>query len=437
MILPAIEIDFIRLPYTVEQKTERAPEDKENMTITRISVNRSAVRFILAAGVFAAGAPAYAQTSSFDTPRSGERGLSGTILAAEPPPVPPAAEPFGTPALKEAPVYWDFKAEEVANHSMVVITVCGMDFSTLGHMKEGAASPAQSKMLEWEETKAAVEFLYPGRYNARKLEEFDRKMAADFTAEYAAERAYAKYGEETAQRNSLTTGPRYSCPSGDDQIENWMKETLKGRNALVVPFRWTRNPRKSREALADFARWLPQVYAAAKKAGKPIYIVAHSWGSMLSYTMMKKLMRNSPPIGVDRFITLGSPLVPNQAWLRTLVSAAVLSEGLAFRIDPLNNVGPWINFLAGRDPISGRIAAADRNVRVDELADPYEKELIGAYHGINGEISRQAEKDLALLGNLRIWHHSYRCGAHFWFPSIKKRLDVDVVSMYALPDAFY
>jgi len=392
--------------------------------------HKNALRALFATAVImTACAGVRAQAVSFDSPQTRPQSLSEAVRAVEPPaiPVPAAANKAAAAPIKEASVYWDFDSAEVAKHSLVIISICGMDFSTL-KLSEPAPTPTENKLAEWKQTKAAVEFLYPGKYNAQKLEEFDQKTVAAFNREIVTERASGRYAGAVAQ---------VKAAHNDTYMEDWINSALKEKNVLVVPFRWTRNPNKSDQALADFNTWLPQVYDAAQKAHKPLYIVAHSWGTLLSYTMLKSLMQASSPIHLDRFVTVGSPLVPSTTWVDALVSAGILYEGLAYYIDPLTNVGPWINLLAKRDPFASVVPAANKNIQVDASADPYEDEVNNAYKHGDSATSAQAAKDLKLFSDISTWHSSYGDNIHLVLPSINKTLDIDVVHDYLIPDALY
>ena len=341
------------------------------------------------------------------------------LLAAVMGPARGDAQAAGTVREPDAPMSWDFKPGDVASHSLVVVAIYGMDFKTYLPGRGPKASPAGAELAEWTAARTMIEQLLEGEYDQRKMQELDRAITGSLGKKAGDESGAADFS--AAQQES----PEF--------MKDWLDNILKDRNALVVPFHWTRDPRKSREALADFTAWLPQVSAAAGKARKPVYIVAHSWGSVLAYTLLKRFMETSSPVGVDRLITLGSPLSSSRAWLTAFVHGNAIAEGLPIRVEPLTNAGQWINFLAKRDLISGEIKAADKNIRVDEPADKYEDELKKALAAGN----LAAIKDLAVLKKQDFWHKSYRDDAHLSFPSINGRLDIDITHRYILPLAFY
>jgi len=66
-----------------------------------------------------------------------------------------------------------------------------------------------------------------------------------------------------------------------------------------------RRYKKILEKVLTFAeKTIRGYYEVAKKRGVTFEIIAHSWGTVLSYIVLK----NNLDIKVDTFITLGSPL---------------------------------------------------------------------------------------------------------------------------------
>lgn len=217
----------------------------------------------------------------------------------------------------------------------------------------------------------------------------------------------------------------------DPYVEEAFKAALAPKDYLVLAFPWTRNPLRSSAALNDFRYWLGQVYEAARQAGKPVDLVAHSWGCLLSYTLLKGLQDEGSPVKIDNYMTLGAPFHPKPLWLSRLVSLAVRSQGLTSSTAPLNNVKKWINVYADRDIISNmETSGPGANIRVDERIDPIEAELRRQFGGPAGD---QARKDLDALNNDSAWHHAPLFGIHLYLGSIDKRVDLDIMRDYIAP----
>src|SRR5260370_10951669 len=80
-------------------------------------------------------------------------------------------------------------------------------------------------------------------------------------------------------------------------------------------------------------------------AGKRIMLIGHSMGSIIAYDVLRIVGRQTPPVPVDHFITIGSPLgLPH-------VKTKIYEENDLVRTPSV--VGRWTNFADRRDVVAG------------------------------------------------------------------------------------
>ncbi len=310
--------------------------------------------------------------------------LLATVLV---PLKPAAAEEI---VLNAAPVFFDFKPQDVPNYDAVVVTVTGMNM---------------------DDAKKAV---------------IDRILKRLTVGRDAA----------AVEAEDLTFGdPGYSA-----QPNSYLEDSLNGmlaragKHYLVVPLRWTRNPDHTAEAEAQIQGWLSQVYAVAQANHKPVYAFSHSWGTVIIRHVLASLAAQGSPVRIEKMITVGSPLVPSNWIIREFSRMELPAQDFGEQVSKPANVGLWTNFWAKRDVVSHEIPAADVNYRVDGGADRDQALLEDARWDLRHTIG--AEKDLKVLKNHGAWHSSYFIGFHRFFRTINSQLDLDIPASDVMPNAF-
>jgi len=180
-----------------------------------------------------------------------------------------------------------------------------------------------------------------------------------------------------------------------DDVENYLGTALAGMNlqaynVQIVNFDWSRDP--GLPPLGD-TYWevrnlrdlLREQYGTAEEEGRKFIVVAHSWGTFLSYCALSDLSQDEDTVSCDLYLTLSSPLgtyaahpgmYPQEGVIDAFLSAwrAILDA------DPF---GDWIgypltdkhlNFWAWGDVISGPLnpllgGVTDKNVDSDSVED--------------------------------------------------------------------
>ena len=349
---------------------------------------KTACAAILCAGAFAVVASA--AEVKFDSAAAKALGTESTAAISVPAPVQSAA---AQPLHAEAPVYFDFNPQDVPKYDAVVVTVCGLSFAELktallkrifsGDKTRMAKAMTKLDALETPATRAEV---------ASKLDD-----------------AYLEHAMQTMLGNA-------------------------DKKYLVVPLRWTRNPDKTTEAEANFMVWLPKVAAVAAANHKPLYIFCHSWGTILTHDVLTMLAKNGSQVHVDKLVTIGSPLVPGSWWLKTFEGLEKPSNNFAAQAVKPRNVDSWTNFWASRDLFSNTIQTADKNLQVDEAANPLAKLIDTAL--FNPVSYALATVDFLTINSLSQWHASYYAGYQHFFSSVGQTLDLDIPNKTVMPNSF-
>ena len=298
-----------------------------------------------------------------------------------------------------APVYFDFNPQDVAKYDAVVVTVCGLSFRYI--------------------PKSLFERIF-------RAGQADSAVAANLL------------GAEAPGQDELLSSAAQDTKLPDTYVEDSVTAMLTGagKHYMVVPLRWNRIVAQTPEAEANLQDWLPQVYAAAQANHKPFYIFAHSWGSVMTRHVLAALVAKGSPVHVDKYITVGSPLVPaNPAIVEfDQLELSNAKEDYGESVRKPANVAVWTNFWAKRDVFSNAIPAADVNYRVDDDADRYQELLRAAIKALKNPL--KALKDLKNLENFAIWHFAYMLGYHQTFPAISSHLDLDIPNKDIAPNAF-
>ncbi len=342
-----------------------------------------------------------------DTPEIQEQLAQIHARAAQiKPAVPAESVQWAVLRAADSPVNFKFNPDDVKGNDVVVLSVCGLNFRAIG------VGGFQVDMVVW---------LYHRLFPDKRL---DAKTVYKISQ---AVQALSAHGG---------TPDVFVLDRPDDYLETILRDKLAGagKKVLVVPMPWTRNPQKSEAAIADFKVWMARVYEAARKNGKPVYVVAHSWGSLLMYETLEGLAKEGSPIRVDKFVTLGSPLVPSQWWVKLFVKIEEHFQGLEQSVVKPVNVCTWLNFWAQRDRFSNSIPAADGgNFRVDAPADSFARMIFRALFSPVFAIEELAAKDWSALNSIGPWHEAYMFDYHQFFPSIGRRADIEVFGRDILP----
>ncbi|MCX5784183.1 MAG: hypothetical protein NTX59_00685 [Elusimicrobia bacterium] len=221
-------------------------------------------------------------------------------------------------------------------------------------------------------------------------------------------------------------------------VTNYVADKVKralpaGSNATIVRFNWSRDPEDTETVVAKFIPQLAKVYD--DNPGRPIYILAHSWGTVIMHDVLHKLEAIRPDVKIDKFITIGSPLMPGNAIVNLFNKLEISKEDLTAAVSKPGNVRYWHNVWASRDLFSNIIAAADNNVQVDNGAGVEDAayELKTSLFTAN---ILQLKRDFVVLESVRKWHMSYLFGFKADLKSIGTKLKVTVYAPVVAPQIY-
>ena len=119
-------------------------------------------------------------------------------------------------------------------------------------------------------------------------------------------------------------------------------------------------------------------YAVEHAAGRPVVVIAHSWGSVVGYQAINGLQAGGcpsgsplPPGSVDLFVSMGSPLGSDfmERTIKALPGTVPGQELIGKPIAKPATVKTWVNVSVNNDLIAATISAADRNLRWDAGAN--------------------------------------------------------------------
>jgi hypothetical protein len=154
-----------------------------------------------------------------------------------------------------------------------------------------------------------------------------------------------------------------------EESEHYLKTAIESMNlnlpdTTIVDFSWSRNANDTIEAVEQLQDFLKEKYQLAQKESKKLIIVAHSWGTVLSYLALSSQSKQVPgkeQINVDLYITLGSPLgtgnahdnskYPEEMIVINYTTSWINRYDFCDTCLPL--VKKWINYWAWGDVISG------------------------------------------------------------------------------------
>jgi pimeloyl-ACP methyl ester carboxylesterase len=205
----------------------------------------------------------------------------------------------------------------------------------------------------------------------------------------------------------------------DDYLDARLAQVLPREKYEIIPIRWSRDPEESAAAIPVVEDGIRRIFAKARAENRPVYLVAHSWGTVLAHTALHRLATSDPEVRIDRLVTLGSPLVPSSWWMDIFMNAEVSHGQLEGYVTKPRNVAYWANYLARTDYFSGDIPAADRNVVEDGLV-PGLDARVKAAAAANHDLRPQALRDLILLKSLKTWHFAYIFDFRIFLKTLKE-----------------
>ncbi|HBA59245.1 MAG TPA: hypothetical protein DCZ92_00190 [Elusimicrobia bacterium] len=220
----------------------------------------------------------------------------------------------------------------------------------------------------------------------------------------------------------------------DNYIEEKLKE-LPGyadHKITVIPFRWSRDPDDSETVIPELAAKIAEVYDTYKDSGRPVYILAHSWGTVLSHTALHQLGRSRPDVKIGRWITMGSPLMPGNIVVKMFVKLGIKKEHLEKVVSKPCIAAQWRNIWAERDMMSNEIKAADSNTQVDTQVAELEPQLINLILH-SKPLKKLARKDLLTIRSIGAWHGSYFYDYRAFLKSLEKEIYIPVFAPVLAP----
>ncbi len=278
----------------------------------------------------------------------------------------------------------------LAIQAPLVITVPGLRFDTINWGQ-----------LTYDMFSELASYWFPGLKKGPK-------GARSARSEAIMRAAYAKYGEQfepLKEAAALMPAPAATRAEPDNYLEASLVQAPACSGLTVVPFAWSRNPADTAATVKRFVPMLIQAYDSNRGSARPVYILTHSWGSVIMHEVLNQVALQRPDIKVDKFFSLGSPLVPSNFFVKVFSDVQYDQAGLSKDVRKPVNVRYWRNVWAGHDYFSNAVKAADVNVQADASVGAPENELAKLI--LHGWHMLQAKTDLLTLFNLRSWHACY------------------------------
>lgn len=285
----------------------------------------------------------------------------------------------------------------------VIITVAGLNFGEIGW------GP-----FEFKNFKQLLALIFP------------KKSMDDAALE---EEFYREYSEYFAQE---LPQPSRSVRLPDNYLEQKIKE-LPSYNPemVIIPFPWSREPADTNKTIPVFEKKLREVYSVYG-GKKPIFIIAHSWGSVLMHETLNRLAKDAPEVKIDKLVTMGSPLVPSNFVVKLFMKLEISKEDLLKKVVHPKNLRYWKNIWAERDMYSNSIPAADYNIQVDAKVEKLEPILLDIILH-NKELRPDAKLDFLKLRDIKAWHGSYMFDYKAYLKSVNKEIDVEIFRPIVAP----
>lgn len=211
----------------------------------------------------------------------------------------------------------------------------------------------------------------------------------------------------------------------DNYLELKLKEIpgYADHNVVVSPFVWSRDPGDTEKTVPLLEKRIIEIYDAYKGTGRPIFMLAHSWGSVLSHEALHRVSRYRPDVRIDKLITAGSPLVPANFVVELFIKYEIKKEHLEKAVTKPAIVKAWRNFWAKRDAYSNAIPAADYNFQADAAVENVEPTLINLILH-SKPLKKEAKRDLFKIRDLKAWHGAYFFDYKASLLSINKEISV-------------
>ena len=224
-------------------------------------------------------------------------------------------------------------------------------------------------------------------------------------------------------RDLATISAKQRLP--DNYLELKLQEIpgYSEHNVIVSPFIWSRDPGDTEKTIPELEKKIIEIYDSYKASGRPIFILAHSWGTVLTHEALHRVSRYRPDVRIDKLITAGSPLVPANFVITLFVKYEIRKEHLEKAVTKPSNVKAWRNFWAKRDPYSNAIPAADYNFQADSAVENVEPKLIDLILH-NKLLKKEAKQDLFKIRDIKAWHGAYFFDYKASLLSINKEISV-------------
>lgn len=287
----------------------------------------------------------------------------------------------------------------------VVITVSGLNFGEIGW------GP-----LEMKHFLKIIKIFFP----RKEISEADLVTAfVTFNKDYF----FLENDEDLRDLAKASPDPRLP----DNYLELKLKEIpgYANHNVIVAPFTWSRDPADTDKYVPELEKRIAEVHDAYRKTGRPVYILAHSWGSVLTHEALHRLGRYRPDVKIDKLITAGSPLVPANFVVKLFMKYEVKHEDLEKSVSKPAIVRTWRNIWAMRDAYSNTIPAADFNYQADADVENVEPKLIELILH-SKPLKKDAKRDLFKIRNIKDWHGSYFYDYKASLKSLNKEIFVPV-----------
>ena len=288
----------------------------------------------------------------------------------------------------------------------VIITVPGLRFDEVG-----------PGILELSTLKKIWHFFFPG-----KRDEIGPVIAEDvekFNQEYFMIQEGEEFPFEDIEEKIYIP---------DTYLEDNMRELpdFEARGLTVEPFVWSRDPDESDKFVPKLITHISDVVRKYQGTGRPICVMSHSWGTMLSHTALHRMPQLKKKVKVDRWITMGSPLMPGNFIVKIYNKLKVKQEDLEKIVSKPESVsGRWINIWAKHDIISNEIKAADENHQVDLAVAATDKAVVkyAKKHPLQFFSTRA---DLYRLRTTTKWHAAYMYDYEAYIKCLKKQVEVKI-----------
>lgn len=226
----------------------------------------------------------------------------------------------------------------------------------------------------------------------------------------------------------LAQAEEYSRSGDDDYYLEWPLKKIpefQNLNLELHTFIWSRNPLDSAVAVTELMNTIQTLSGKAFAEGRPFHIYAHSWGTVLSHTALKKLAYSGRNVKVDNWVTTGSPLIPGNKIIKRYVNFMAEKGNLEKDVSMPGNVRHWVNIWGKRDLISNSIPMCQNNIQSDTSASYYENLIRTLHFGFIGDWIR--------MRNPISWHSVYHEDFHKYLRSANTKVDILVFSPYVQP----